>query len=328
LTLDLKNFSLSNFKEIENFRLGLGSTMFLGLVVLLSLLYNLFLAVGVDKTFAAIQFPLVLIFTTSFAFLLLYSVFGGLARERFKKGFFFFESGKPQFSNVLVSMGIAVLMAVLFSVGFSLAPVQQFSVQTTFSFTNLLNDVGTIGLTFINYAVVPAINEELAWAGLFLVVYISCYLLFVRRNPNSQRHAAALFIAFAVTLVSFGVMHYNSYSIVLQGNYAQYSANPSAWSNLHPGKPIPNDPNSFGGIIQLLLSLSVAGLFRFVNTAFIIVTRDFYQGVKNHAYINAGLLFLDAALPSYGAWAYLVLVVLFFLLLDVIENAFSKSTDD
>lgn len=315
------SWSWENAWNANRFVMSLQSYMFLLIVMLFVYLWSIFVGQNIDRVYGDIQFWLggVSLFT------LIVLVPLSIASGRLSRGdMVFFPSGGTSLKSSILSILLAVAVGGAFAWGtLSFSPLKPFS----FSFSlglGSVSDFFNVGKYFVNFAIVPAMTEELVFGGIFLVFFVFLTLVF-NRGFDVGRAKAILFISLVLVSATFAFEHYYAYSVKQGINFNAYQSNPESWAALNPSAPIPADPNSFTGLSQILSSIAVAGIFRLVNTLVILVSGDIYQGIKNHALVNSFVLVLDNSLPTFGQWLYLVPIIFFLFLLDYLENQVAKA---
>lgn len=325
--IDTSNWTLSNFFNVNKFHLNMGGLVFLSIVLLFTSLWIFFVSTGLDRTFGQIQFSLLLIGVV-FGILVPFIIWSG-NKERFRFTPFF-PSGKPLLGNIISIFILCLAIGGLFSfLNLSFVAVPSFSVS--YEPINPLLDIFNISVRFINYSFVPAITEELAMAGVFITIAFGLIAVF-----GTEKAGRAVLIAFLVTMGAFGLEHFSSYSDTQKANFYEYQSNPSNWYRLHGYDasgvcareqgvcpPLPVDPNLPEGLTQIWSSMFVSMLFRALILLLGIFLADFWLMVKAHAFVNALLMVFDPTMITYGAFAYLALVVIMFFAIDVFENMFS-----
>jgi hypothetical protein len=317
------DFRLQNMQTVAEFKMGVIPFLFMLVSYVLVLSWISFVSMNTDATYGQINFNLAVIgIIPLLALIAVSGIFGTL-----KDGYIvFFPSGTTNITSVIQSIGVALLLGFIFG-GFTLAfsPIKLFSFS--YSLTDTIQSTATTMQYYLNYSVVPAFNEEIVFAGflMLIVVLLTRAFNFNKSHPNYySRGVNIAIIAIAVTSLIFAGEHYFAYSTRLNADFQSYQSNPTSWNALYPNAPIPQNPSSLLGVVQIIGSIGVAGLFRIFNTVFIIATKDIYQGVFNHAIVNAFILVQDNSLPTYGQWGFVAFLILGFVAFGLLENVFAK----
>jgi len=314
---------LSNFSTLNTSGITIGSLIFLFLLIGLSAIWKYFIGLGIDLAWAQTYINLSVV---TFFFLVALSLIAILLTRslKFVPGIPF---GKTDVGSIVLAIFVALIIAGLFSVtSLSFAPLS-FLPQSVYSLSSVVDFAANqfqIFVFMVNYAVIPAVDEEIFVMVLILFTAIVLNLVFNRSgdlNKAIQLNMLALLIGFSI----FGIFHYNSYINDLTVAWKTYNINPTLFVQSHPNTPIPVDPSTVGFYVALLVSLGLAMLFKFANSSAGIFFDALWIMILAHFFNNGFLLVFNPALLTYGAFPQLILLSLMLIFGMFLQSLFERT---